>query len=225
MALAAYKDFCIDAVDAARLGRFWGAVLGLEVGMQDNGDAYLTGPTSQHRIWINQVPEVKAVKHRMHLDVRAESVAAIEELGATIVDSDSFPWTVMRDLEGGEFCIFTSAGPPEPGARLAAIGIDAVDHVAIAQWWADVLGGTCTTDPHGFSSVSGISGAPFDDIDFVAVPERKTVKNRLHIDVTTPDLAALVAAGASVLRVQEPPIRWTVMADPEGNEFCAFARP
>ena len=48
MALVAFKDFCIDAVDAARLGRFWGAVLGLECGMQENGDAYLSGPTPQH---------------------------------------------------------------------------------------------------------------------------------------------------------------------------------
>ena len=49
--------------------------------------------------------------------------------------------------------------------------------------------------------------------------------NRLHVDVTTPDLAALVDAGATLLQVQEPPIRWNVMADPDGNEFCAFVRP
>lgn len=225
MALVAYKDFCIDAVDAEKLGRFWGAVLNLEVGMQDNGDGYLTGPTPQHTIWINQVPEAKTVKHRMHLDVRAESVGAVERLGATVVDGSSFRWTVMNDPEGGEFCVFTWAGRADPGTRLTAIGIDSVDHVAIAQWWADVLGARCTTDPQGFSSVSGIPGAPFEDIDFVPVPEGKTVKNRLHIDVTTVDLAALIDAGATVLRAQEPPIRWTVMADPEGNEFCAFVRP
>ena len=221
MALVAYKDFCIDAVDAARLGQFWGAVLGLECGMQENGDACLTGPTPQHTIWINQVPEAKTAKHRMHLDVRAASVDEVEALGATVVDGDSFRWTVMTDPEGGEFCVFTSPGP----TRVASLVIDCEDHGAIAQWWADVLGASCTADARGFSTVSAILGTPFADLDFVPVPEPKTVKNRLHLDVTTPDLAALVDAGATLLRVQEPPIRWNVMADPDGNEFCAFVRP
>ena len=51
------------------------------------------------------------------------------------------------------------------------------------------------------------------------VPEPKTVKNRVHWDVLTPSVAALVEAGATVLSEQPG---WTVLADPEGNEFCAF---
>ncbi len=220
MALVAYKDLCIDAADAPRLAGFWGSVLHLEVGRQENGDAYLTGPTPQHAIWLNQVPEAKTVKHRMHLDVRADTVEEIEVLGATVIDRGSYPWTVMADPEGGEFCVFTKRG----STWLASIVLDCVDHRAIAQWWADVLGATCRTDERGFSSVSAIPGAPFEDIDFVPVPEPKAIKNRLHIDVTTPDLDALIEAGAMLLRPLEPPIRWNVMADPEGNEFCAFVR-
>ena len=57
----------------------------------------------------------------------------------------------------------------------------------------------------------------------------RTGKNRIHLDVTTPDLDALVAAGATILRPQDADhvgggIGWTVMADPDGNEFCAFLR-
>jgi predicted enzyme related to lactoylglutathione lyase len=49
------------------------------------------------------------------------------------------------------------------------------------------------------------------------------VKNRLHIDVTTDDLDALVARGARVLRAKgDGGLGWTVLADPDGNEFCAF---
>lgn len=63
---------------------------------------------------------------------------------------------------------------------------------------------------------------------FQRVPEAKTVKNRLHIDVhagpgrdRAAEVARLESLGASVLRdVAEPGGRWTVMADPEGNEFC-----
>ena len=51
------------------------------------------------------------------------------------------------------------------------------DHVALAQWWADIFGATSTTHPSGFSSVTGIPGAPFTDLDFATVPERKTIKN------------------------------------------------
>ena len=65
----------------------------------------------------------------------------------------------------------------------------------------------------------------------VPVPEGKTVKNRMHHDVVG-DAAALLALGATLVRWRdaepddEPDagtIRWDVLADPEGNEFCCFA--
>jgi len=58
------------------------------------------------------------------------------------------------------------------------------------------------------------------------VPEPKTVKNRMHWDVVLPEGVAspqaLVDAGATVLRSPDDDIRWWILADPEGNEFCAF---
>jgi hypothetical protein len=59
---------------------------------------------------------------------------------------------------------------------------------------------------------------------FQRVPEPKTVKNRVHWDVTLVDttIDGLVAAGATLLRPKDDEIHWWVMADPEGNEFCAF---
>ena len=65
----------------------------------------------------------------------------------------------------------------------------------------------------------GVSAMVGMCIVFGAVPEPKTVKNRIHWDVKTDDLALLLEAGATVIDRQP---RWTVMADPEGNEFCAF---
>ncbi|MFC6343180.1 VOC family protein, partial [Nocardioides hankookensis] len=60
---------------------------------------------------------------------------------------------------------------------------------------------------------------------FVRVPEPKTAKNRLHLDVAAPDVEAevtrLVGLGATrVADTDEYGYTWTVMADPEGNEFC-----
>jgi catechol 2,3-dioxygenase-like lactoylglutathione lyase family enzyme len=225
MALVTFKDLCMDAADPATLGRFWAELLGLELHLQHDGDAYLTGPTPQHTIWVNRVPEPKTSKHRMHLDVNASSVAEVERLGATVVDADSFRWTLMADPEGGEFCVFVREG--EITQRLYEIGVDTGESpqhaVRIAAWWADILGAHVVDDPdHGYSYVEKIPDAPFDSIDFAPVPEPKAVKNRIHPDVTTADLDALVAAGATVLRPRDEEIGWTVLADPDGNEFCAF---
>jgi hypothetical protein len=62
---------------------------------------------------------------------------------------------------------------------------------------------------------------------FVRVPEPKPVKNRVHLDINLrpgETLDWLVGLGATILRPigTTPDQRWTVLADPEGNEFCAF---
>jgi hypothetical protein len=59
-------------------------------------------------------------------------------------------------------------------------------------------------------------------MDFTRVPEPKTVKNRIHWDVNVTDLQPLLDAGAILLRPKGDEIGWHVLADPEGNEFCAF---
>ena len=224
MPIATYKDLCIDAADPVVLGEFWAGVLGLELHRQDSGDTYLTGPTPQHTIWVNRVPEPKTVKHRMHLDVNAASVEEVAARGATVLDADSFRWTLMTDPEGGELCVFVRVGETTP--RLYEIGIDTgyspEDSHRIATWWADVLGARSVDTDHGYSYVDQVPGAPYESLDFAPVPEPKTVKNRIHLDVTTGSVDDLVAAGATVLRAKDDEIGWTVMADPDGNEFCAF---
>jgi hypothetical protein len=228
MPLATYKDLCMDATDARLLAEFWADALGLELqaaGDDSNGDYKLLGPTPEHTVWVNQVPEPKTAKHRWHIDVNAASVAEIERLGATVVDADSFRWTLMADPEGGELCVFVREG--EITQRLYEIGVDCGDSAEAchrtAAWWAELLGARLVDDvDHGYSYIEDIPRAPFSSLDFAPVPEPKTAKNRIHLDVVTNDLDALVGAGATVLRAQDDEIRWTVMADPDGNEFCAF---
>jgi len=220
--VARYKDLCIDVVDARVGAPFWAAALGLDVEHRDNGDAVLTGRTPEQRVWINQVPEPKTVKQRVHIDLRARSVADLAALGAQQITADGqFPWTTMADPEGGEFCVFP--GDNVPDHRLYELVVDCADPFLLARWWADVFGAAAVEDrKEGYAWVEQIPGAPFESMDFVPVPEPKTVKNRIHWDVTSPSVEALTAAGASVLRARDDEIRWTVMADPEGNEFCAF---
>ncbi|GAA1953355.1 VOC family protein [Nocardioides panacihumi] len=221
MALASFKDLVIDAADAPRAAAFWAAVLGLEAKTLDDGDLLLTGATAQHAIWVNEVPEPMTVKQRVHLDVQAGSVDDVLALGATPLDLDTFRWKVLRDPEGGELCVFERE--VVPAYRLYEVVVDAREPERIATWWSDALGARVEHEAE-WSAVVSIPGAPFEALVFQRVPEPKTVKNRIHWDVAVDDLELLTGDGASVLRAQDDEIAWTVMADPEGNEFCAFAR-
>jgi hypothetical protein len=96
----------------------------------------------------------------------------------------------------------------------------------MADWWQQVLGGTRDGDEENdWHWVTDLEGVPFEGLDFGSVPEPKTVKNRVHWDIRLDagrSVADLEALGATVLRRPDGDIRWTIMADPEGNEFCAF---
>jgi predicted enzyme related to lactoylglutathione lyase len=100
------------------------------------------------------------------------------------------------------------------------------DAPRLGAFWAEVIGGRLESserDPAGNVVVDGLEGG---NIAMCPVPEAKTVKHRVHLDVYTAAIADLEALGATVLRpAEESGLRWTVMADPEGGEFCAFLRP
>ncbi len=113
--------------------------------------------------------------------------------------------------------------------RIQAISFDAHDPRAQARWWAEALGWRVTDEDDDESVIEPPAGSPEDgvaaDILFLAVPEDKAVKNRIHLDLRPDDQAAEVARyearGARRVDVgQADDVTWVVMADPEGNEFC-----
>jgi predicted enzyme related to lactoylglutathione lyase len=222
MAVATYKDLCIDAVDPVALGAFWADTLGLAATRLDDGDLRLDGPTPQHAIWVNRVPEPVTVKQRVHLDVHAGGTEEVLARGATPVDLESFRWKLLKDPEGGELCVFERLEVPD--YKLYEVVVDARDGHEIAAWWAEIFGATVQDhegDDDAFSWFEDAPGMPFTMV-FGDVPEPKTVKNRIHWDVDTADVRLLLDRGATVLREPDERARWTVLADPEGNEFCAF---
>lgn len=100
----------IDCTDPARLARFWCAALDVEM-IGDYGEFVLLGGENV-RLGLQRVPERKAAKNRVHVDLTGESRAAAVErltgLGATVLGEHEVPglaWTVMRDPEDNEFCI------------------------------------------------------------------------------------------------------------------------
>ncbi|MGI9086060.1 MAG: VOC family protein [Aeromicrobium sp.] len=226
MSLVTFKDLCIDVHDLRAGTAFWGATLGLEVETFDDDpdDVALRGPSPTHRVWTNEVPEPHTVKNRVHLDVAATSLEPFGGL-RRLTEPGEFPWTVFADPEGNEFCVFVVDEPRD--YRLKAVVIDAADPEASARWWHGVLGGTFGSKvEHNWYWITDVESMPFEGFDFVPVPEPKTVKNRVHWDVTLNSgvtVEDLEAVGATVLRRPDDEVRWTVMADPEGNEFCVFA--
>lgn len=226
MAVARYKDLCIDSSGAETLGRFWAAALGLR--FEGDGQAgTLQGAEPAQRVWMNVVPEPKTAKHRVHLDVHCAGVDDLVALGATILepqaDHPDRGWSVLADPEGGEFCAFVRAPEKLPDYRLYEVGVDSADPKRVAGWWADVLGAELGgREDEDWWWLEVVPGLPFEGWSFVSVPEPKTVKNRIHWDVLVESVDALVEAGATLLRAPTGEDAWSIMADPEGNEFCAF---
>ena len=119
----------------------------------------------------------------------------------------------------------------EEPARFKDLCLDANDHHAVADWWCAAMGyrrkdelepeeGWTRPDDWPVPIVDpGGAGPP---MWIVAVPETKSVKNRMHLDVIG-DTQALIALGARLVRAKDDDIEWEVLADPEGNEFCCFA--
>lgn len=107
----------IDANDVEKLAAFWRAALGYKRGTGD-GEPYLNlVPTDDDKtlpvVFLQKVPESKAAKNRLHLDIytkEAQALAAkLLAMGATAIDEPGSDgdawWQVLADPEGNEFCI------------------------------------------------------------------------------------------------------------------------
>lgn len=117
-------------------------------------------------------------------------------------------------------------------SEFTELAIDCADADALARFWCSVLDHEmqeedddgCITigPPDGNSHVGPV-------LTFAPVPEGKTVKNRLHIDLDPTDreqdaeVRRLLDLGARYADVGQGKESWIVLADPEGNEFCVLA--
>jgi len=191
-------------------------------------------------IYIQRVPEPKAARNRVRLEVAVPTV-------------DDLPSGQHADPEGNEYGVVIDASVS--ARRLSSIIFDALDPEALATFWVAATGytldGTGTRcDPpiseltwtgESFSHPDApnrdllhITGAgappgpaPYDlvpGLAFTKTDRPKTTKNRIHIDINSTDVLAdrerLLRLGATILH-------WNgdqVLADPEGNEFCLSGR-
>ena len=104
--------------------------------------------------------------------------------------------------------------------ELGWVAIDCADPRALAAWWQQLLGGELHEDDDGDVA---LRGGPVELL-FLAVPEAKITKNRLHFDLRTSDYETAIDRALSLGATPGDDIyvgdRWRVFRDPEGNEFC-----
>ncbi|MEU8791304.1 VOC family protein [Streptomyces sp. NPDC048643] len=119
--------------------------------------------------------------------------------------------------------------------RPVQVNIKAVDVSAVGRFWAEALGWRVSSGGSGVTRLVAPVGFVWRDpvdvcVDVVPVPEAKTTaKNRVHLDLATTSaahqtelVARLQALGATSVDVGQGDVPWTVLADPEGNEFCVL---
>jgi hypothetical protein len=109
---------------------------------------------------------------------------------------------------------------PIPQVTISCVSVDCSDPDSLGQWWQELLGGTLSVDSDGDVRLStGIV-----PLLFLQVPEAKTVKNRVHLDLRVTDFDGAVERARELGATSATDVYdgddWQVFRDPEGNEFC-----
>jgi predicted enzyme related to lactoylglutathione lyase len=120
--------------------------------------------------------------------------------------------------------------------RIQCLTIDCHNPKLLGEFWAEVLSWQVTHESETEVVLEPPAGSPLvnvaPDILFLKVPDKKVVKNRLHLDLRPDDRDAEVtrikklgAVEVEIGQSQDPNVTWVVLADPEGNEFCVLQPP
>jgi predicted enzyme related to lactoylglutathione lyase len=111
-------------------------------------------------------------------------------------------------------------------SRWEQLVVDSEDPARLSRWWAEALGYCIVHEEPGEVEIRR-SPDELPGLLFTLVPDGKTVKNRLHIDLRPDDQEAeverLVDMGARPVDIGQRDVGWVVLADPEGNEFCVLS--
>jgi predicted enzyme related to lactoylglutathione lyase len=232
----------MKAKDDTALGGFWAEALGWGLSSEGPGvtnlepEGFVYPDPAAVVVDLVVSAEPKTTKNRVHVDLAARSAAhqrdlvtRLRGLGATPVDvgQGDAGWTVLADPEGNEFCVLDSlydeTGP------IASVVVDCADPAAMARFWGAATDWTVRSvsgDTAVLRSAAGVG--PY--LQFARVPEPKSGWNRVHLDVRPypgddpqAEAARLLALGATAVDLGRSQVPWTVLADPEGNEFCLLS--
>ncbi len=234
----------VDAADPGRLARFWAAALGWEVAAEEPAEAVVwpagsdyPNPAALPLVFV-PVPEPKNGKNRVHLDLASSSaehqaalVRRLRDLGAEPADigQGEVPWVVLADPEGNEFCVLEPRPVYSGTGPVAAVVVDCADPRSLAQFWAGAAGWVPDGRDGELYALRSPGGAgPY--LELLRAGGAKAGKNRIHLDVAPhqgddprAEVSRLRQAGATPADVGQGDVSWTVLADPENNEFCVLS--
>jgi hypothetical protein len=175
----------VEAADPAALAAFWASALG----------------ESAQRALLTIRPETapKAVKNRVHVDVRVREIDPLLDLGARMLADYRPERVTLADIEGNEFCAFLDPdADTRPPAEVFAVCTDSDRPEELAAWWAHRVGAEVRNGPDGTPRwLYGAAGWPNLIWKFVRVTDERVAPNRWQ---------------------------WTVIqgaagVDPQGNEY------
>lgn len=219
-----------DAHDPATLARFWATLL--QRPLADDG---ITLPATEQPgfdIRFQHYPADETRHDQLHFDLTSDTPDAQQHtveralaLGATHCDVGQGPdadHVVLADPEGNPFCVIPHGNKfLADTARIGALSSDGTQ--AVGYFWAKALNWPLVWDQDEETAIQHPDGG--SKISWGGPPvETKTGKNRHHLDLhgTPADLQRLTALGATILNDTEA--GHTVLADPDGNEFCLYTR-
>lgn len=242
----------------AALGRFWADALGWGVSSEGPGvtnveplDFNWPDPTAVC-VDVVTVPDPQTVKYRAHLDLnttsaahRAELVAHLLRLGATLADSDrdhearnrqgdndpgrdGAPWTVLADPEGNLFRVLEPRSIYRDTGPIAAVVVSCADPRAMAQFWDGATDWNVHEVNDDFARLRSSQGVgPY--LEFHRAPDRTIEWGRVHLDLMpcqdddqSAEVDRLKSLGATTTDVGQGNVPWVCLADPEGNQFCVL---
>jgi catechol 2,3-dioxygenase-like lactoylglutathione lyase family enzyme len=231
-------SLCFDANEPLGLARFWAGALHWEIDDETDEEIGLMPTDGTLPFLFLPVPEPKAGKNRLHLDLVSESpehqtemVDRLMALGAQPVDigqPTDVDHVVLADPEGNEFCVVLRGDFLATTDLLGAIVFEPAAPV-VGRFWSEAAGWPLVYDQEGDTAIRAPDGrGPFVTFG-PPTGAVKTAKNRLHLDIAPPpggDQAAeverLISLGARRIDIGQGDVSWVVMADPEGNEFCVL---
>jgi predicted enzyme related to lactoylglutathione lyase len=234
----------VKARDDWALGRFWAQALGWRACSSGSGATSVapvgfdwSDPDAPVCIDVVAVVDPETVSYRMHIDLATTSaadqmrvLARVKELGATPADvgQGDVPWAVLADAEGNVFCVLEPRQIYRDTGPIAAVVVDCADPRAMARFWGEAMDWTLheVSDDHArLRSPKGVGPC----LEFLRAPGVQTVRHRAHLDLVpyrgddqAAEAARLQTLGATLVDVGQGDVSWTVLADPEGNEFCVL---
>jgi predicted enzyme related to lactoylglutathione lyase len=231
-----------QAADVDALVYFW-ALLVEDWSLEsvDGGEVHMPPDeedgSSLELVFTPAAPRRKAGKNRIHLDLNSRETHIyqrgrddIQLVGGRPVDigqGELVPWTVFADPEDNEFCLLKPRDRYSESGAIAAIVVDCADPAPLAAFWSAATGWTVVESEPDYAALRDPrepERGPF--LEFSRVADRGTGPSPVSLGFESywahqhdADVARLLELGARLVRRHDGAVSYSVLADPEGNEF------